>query len=475
MHFSSITAATAIALALVAGNANAHLGRGVPHNFKVREVLKPGSGAMTIARRAPAAAATGSSSAAAAAPSITDESSEESLTSASEECTAYNYPGMSDIKAGFPTVWTTADIMQGDTQANQVWQNIQNSGIIPSDVKQKGTGGKGNFTDVTPNYPSSDPDCWYEYHKCVTPKHPGLNPDIWECPEPDTWGLTFDDGPNCTHNKFYDFLKQNNQKATLFYIGSNIMDWPAQGQRGVQDGHHICVHTWSHQYMTQLTDTQVFAELYYTGKAIKDILGITARCWRPPYGDVDDRVRAIAQGLGMSTNVWSDDTEDWQIQPQGTLPTSSIIANYESIINADYSTHGNIVLTHEINAQTMDEMMSMYPTIKQHFKNIVPITACMNQTNPYPENVVFPDFADYTSGKISPTGYQDMNSFKITNSTYNPVANSTSSSNSSSSSGTSSSSNKSKSSGAISLAGMMNSWSMIVCSLLATFAVGLVA
>jgi hypothetical protein len=29
---------------------------------------------------------------------------------------------------------------------------------------------------------------------------------------------------------------------------------------------------------------------------------------RPPYGDVDNRIRTIAQGLNLSTIVWSQDT-----------------------------------------------------------------------------------------------------------------------------------------------------------------------
>jgi hypothetical protein len=36
--------------------------------------------------------------------------------------------------------------------------------------------------------------------------------------------------------------------------------------------------TWSHQYTTSLTTNQVFAELYYTIKAIKEVLGVTVTC-----------------------------------------------------------------------------------------------------------------------------------------------------------------------------------------------------
>ena len=46
--------------------------------------------------------------------------------------------------------------------------------------------------------------------------------------------------------------------------------------------------------MTSMTNEEAFAELYFTKKAIHDVLGITVNCWRPPYGDVDDRIRYVS-------------------------------------------------------------------------------------------------------------------------------------------------------------------------------------
>lgn len=62
------------------------------------------------------------------------------------------------------------------------------------------------------------------------------------------------------------------------------------------------------QYMTSFSNEVAFAELYYTRKVIKDILGVTPKCWRPPFGDVDNRIRLIAEGMNMTNIVWSDDT-----------------------------------------------------------------------------------------------------------------------------------------------------------------------
>lgn len=67
----------------------------------------------------------------------------------------------------------------------------------------------------------------------------------------------------------------------MFYIGSNVMNWPYGAQRGVKDGHHLAGHTWSHRLMTTLTNEEVLAELYFTQKAIKLVTGVTPKYWRP--------------------------------------------------------------------------------------------------------------------------------------------------------------------------------------------------
>lgn len=67
----------------------------------------------------------------------------------------------------------------------------------------------------------------------------------------------------------------------MFYIGSNVLNWPYGALRGLKDGHHLCGHTWSHKMMTTLNNQEVLAELYYTAKAIKYVTGVTPLYWRP--------------------------------------------------------------------------------------------------------------------------------------------------------------------------------------------------
>lgn len=324
---------------------------------------------------------------------------------ASAQCDDYGLPSSEQLSKKYPGAGV-AEIVDGDDEARQIWDEIRKSDMIPDDVEEReGTKHHYGITDDSSDSynDGKDPDCWWTATGCTEPKHKNIGPDVKECSEPSTWGLTFDDGPNCSHNAFYDFLRDKNLKATMFYIGTNVLDLPLQAQRGLADGHDICVHTWSHRYMTTLSNEQVFAELYYTMRIIKDVTGVTTRCWRPPFGDVDDRVRAIAAGLGLRTILWSDDTDDWNIIPDGKSPTSKIESNYEKIINKQKDDKldgkGVIVLTHELTKNTMGQFQMQYDKIRDAYEHIVPLTACLNVTHPYVEdNVTYPVFNDFVEG-----------------------------------------------------------------------------
>ena len=47
------------------------------------------------------------------------------------------------------------------------------------------------------------------------------------------------------------------------------------------------VHTWSHPSLTTLSNEEIIAELGWSRKIIKDILGVTPNMMRPPFGDIE--------------------------------------------------------------------------------------------------------------------------------------------------------------------------------------------
>lgn len=338
------------------------------------------------------------------------------LDNPTKECKYYTPPEMEQmLKDRLPKAGKVADILPNDDEAKKVWKEIQDTGIIPEEVKTKPDASNGKHAEVdikSANYDADkDPDCWWSASQCTKPKHNKIPEDIAVCPEGSTYGLTFDDGPNCSHNAFYDFLKQKKLKASLFYIGTNVATWPYQAQRGLADGHDICVHTWSHPAMTTLSDSQVFAELFYTVRVIKAVLGITTTCWRPPFGDTDDRVRAIAAGLGLRTIHWREDTDDWQMASTGS--PKQVRQNYDKIVDKA-SNESPIVLAHELHNDTMSIFIEKESKIADAYKHVAPISACMNVTNPYMENqIVYPDFEEYTGGNANYKGLPDMSNMKI--------------------------------------------------------------
>lgn len=160
--------------------------------------------------------------------------------------------------------------------------------------------------------------------------------------------------------------------------------------------------------MTALTNDQAFAELYYTIQAIKLVVGVTPTCWRPPFGDVDDRIRYIAKALGLRTIIWQYDSNDWRVNT-GNITTATVDANYEALIqmvqNGTFATAGTIMLTHELNNYTMAEAVKFYPQLKVAFSHLVPIGVALNNTQAYLEpSPIIPDFEQYISGTTTLTG-----------------------------------------------------------------------
>lgn len=296
------------------------------------------------------------------------------------QCAPYKLPEIDDLmrKTKFPPVGQIASIPEGDTNAQDAFDNILKSGIIPPDVPVKEDNDDNHASVNQDGYNATDPDCWYSATQCTKPKHQNLTMDLTTCPTPSTLGFTVSDGPNCSHNALYDSFVQNGIKATLFFVGSNVIQYPYQAQRGVTDGHDICVQSWSNPYLTTLPNDQVFSELYYTALSIKAVLGVTPTCWRPPFGDVDDRVRAIAYGLGLRTIMYAADAK-----------TSS--KGYDQVAGME-SSSSPIVQLHETSNATMSSIISHLPALKRAYQLVLPVTACMNITHPYTEDIVYPNF-----------------------------------------------------------------------------------
>ncbi|KAF4593027.1 chitin deacetylase [Pleurotus pulmonarius] len=185
--------------------------------------------------------------------------------------------------------------------------------------------------------------------------------DVLACPDKLTWGVSFDDGPSPYSEKLLNFLSEKDINATFFVVGSRVIERPQLLLEEYMRGHEISVHTWSHRPLTSLTTEQVVAELGWTRKAIKTVLGVTPTTMRPPFGDIDDRVRAISLAMGMVPILWTSspatgpfDTFDWKVAA-GLVKGPESFNTFQAILgNASTLDTGFIVLQHDLYEITVD-------------------------------------------------------------------------------------------------------------------------
>jgi peptidoglycan/xylan/chitin deacetylase (PgdA/CDA1 family) len=185
--------------------------------------------------------------------------------------------------------------------------------------------------------------------------------DIVACPDKFTWGVSFDDGPAPYTQTLLNYLTEKNIFATFFVVGSRVIEYPQVLREEYMAGHEISVHTWSHRPLTSLTNEQIVGELGWTRAAIKAVLGVTPTTMRPPYGDIDDRVRAISLAMGLIPIIWTStpqagafDTNDWRVAG-GLVTGPQSYASFEAILgNASVIDTGFIVLEHDLYEITVD-------------------------------------------------------------------------------------------------------------------------
>jgi len=123
--------------------------------------------------------------------------------------------------------------------------------------------------------------CWWSCTGCTRAT------DISTCPTAMDWGLTYDDGPGYYTSNLLEYLDSQKLKSTFFVVGSRVVTFPRTLQYEYMNSHQIAVHTWSHHALTQLTNEQIVAELGWSKKIIKDVLGVTPNMMRPPFGDIE--------------------------------------------------------------------------------------------------------------------------------------------------------------------------------------------
>ncbi|KAF9940337.1 chitin deacetylase [Modicella reniformis] len=223
--------------------------------------------------------------------------------------------------------------------------------------------------------------CWWTCDGCVA------KDDIETCPKEKAWGLTYDDGPSEDTPRLLKKLKQANVTSTFFIVGSRVLEYPEILLQQVKEGHHVA---WSHAGMTSLTNEQIVAEIKWTEKIVFDVTGLKAKYWRPPYGDVDNRVREIARQLGYVTVIWTKewDSNDWQI-PDKTITNKEIFRNFKWALSTIPKLKGGVItLEHDLYTQTVNIAGPLLDVGMKKGLEPMDIARCVNDPHPYQNSLM---------------------------------------------------------------------------------------
>lgn len=210
--------------------------------------------------------------------------------------------------------------------------------------------------------------------------------------------LTFDDGPSDAYTpQVLSILQQKNVHATFFCIGEQVQDEPDLVQQEYSAGHIVGNHSWSHPDLTTLSPSDVQTQLGKTSAAIQQAMGVLPTLFRPPYGAISESVKDQIADRGMTSVLWSVDTEDWQ------MPGSDAIV--KTVL--DQAENGAIILMHDgggDRSQTVDALPTIIQSLQQRGLQLVTAQQLINDMKATATTSI-----ESTTAMITPqTGTQQM-------------------------------------------------------------------
>jgi peptidoglycan/xylan/chitin deacetylase (PgdA/CDA1 family) len=179
--------------------------------------------------------------------------------------------------------------------------------------------------------------------------------------------FTFDAGAgNQSADKILAVLAKHKVKGTYFVTGK----WVEQNTNATKQiataGHEIFNHTYSHPYLTKVTESVIVTEFQKTEDIIRNATGKTSKPYfRPPYGDRNAQVLNIAAKKGYQSVYWTTDALDWQPEMTNEKVKARILNSL---------TPGAIYLMHIGDTITGDILDEVFTEIKARGYTIMSLT-----------------------------------------------------------------------------------------------------
>lgn len=183
--------------------------------------------------------------------------------------------------------------------------------------------------------------------------------------------LTFDDGPHPYYtDRILGILDKYGIKATFFFVGQNIENYPEQAKHVREGGHEVGNHTYTHHRVRAMNETELAAELEKCDDLIYELGEYGTRLFRPPEGAFDEAAENIARKMDYSVILWSVDTKDWAHQSPSDI-VKNVLGNVRG---------GDIILMHDyigFDSPTPEALEAMLPKLLEMGYEFVTVSELM--------------------------------------------------------------------------------------------------
>ena len=153
--------------------------------------------------------------------------------------------------------------------------------------------------------------------------------------------------------KILDVCHRYGVKATFFLVGFWIDNYPEMVKKIDEMGHTIGTHSETHPKMSGLSVEKITQELSSSMKKITDITCKEVKLFRAPFGDYNNRLLEVAEGMGLSTIQWDVDSLDWKG-----------ISAVELAGRVQKATSGSIILCHNNSEHIVEALPTIFETLR---------------------------------------------------------------------------------------------------------------
>lgn len=208
---------------------------------------------------------------------------------------------------------------------------------------------------------------------------------IFSCTVPNTFALTFDDGPWKYTDELLDLLEIYNAKATFFMTGNNngkgkisntSLPWPTILKRMDADGHQIASHTWSHQDLSRISPARRAEQIIRNEMAFRNVLGKFPTYMRPPYSSctVASGCEADMRKFGYHIVYFDLDTADYLNDAPNLIQNSK----NRFLTALDKGESNYLAIEHDIHQQTVQNLTEyMLQSLGEEGYSAVTVGACL--------------------------------------------------------------------------------------------------